>query len=149
MTSKMYIDDNILIFDKKENEDPAKPYNIYINITINDTNTVAKLVSSEIVSPFAHLYFENHISLNIRKINNQVHDYKLFLNVITYQNFIKKEHISNYKYNVDSSRLLNELYTFFRGQINPVKCYLTPNHLQTIQIALLANENGENSTKDY
>jgi len=91
MSNKLIIDNNILLFDNEENNQ------LYIQLNQNNNTIISKMLSYEFVEFQVTLYFENHISLIIKKINNNVSKYQLFLNIITYQDFIKREFIQKCK----------------------------------------------------
>lgn len=93
MINKLYIDDNIYLFDELDEE--KKSYNIFIHIT--NYQITSKLLNYEFVDGLVNLYFENYVSLRIKRINNCVKEYQLFLNVITFQNFIKNNLIEKIK----------------------------------------------------
>lgn len=113
-TNKLHIDDNIFLFDKLEKElnsnDPYySPYNVYIHITRNSNKIVSKMIGSEIVYPIVNLYFENYITLRIKKINNNVSEYQMFLNVVTYKNFINNDLICEFRQAVEGSNIFKEI----------------------------------------
>jgi len=102
-TNKLHIDDNIFLFDKLEkelysNDSYYSPYNVYIHITRNSNIIISKMIGSEIVYPIVNLYFENYITLRIKKINNNVSEYQIFLNVVTYKNFINNDLICEFRF---------------------------------------------------
>jgi len=118
MNNIMHIDDNIFLFEKRRNEivDNFYLYNVYIYITINNVTTIERLISCDFMLSNIHLYFDNHVSLTIRRINNQVSEYQLFMNVITYQNFIKREFINSYIDNEND--VFNSIFSIITSKKN-------------------------------
>jgi hypothetical protein len=113
MPNHLYIDDNIFLFDIQEENNN----NVFIQIKQNNNTIISKMVSHEFDNSNVFLYFDNHISLKLKKINNNVSEYQLLLNVITYKNFIKRFFL-NYKHDKNGSKILYDIWAVLTCQEN-------------------------------
>lgn len=112
MQNRLYIDDNIFLFNVEDD--------VFIQVKQNEYMIISKLTSYEFHDPEVHLYFEDHISLRIKKINNIVSEYQLLLNIITYKDYIKRNFLS-YKYDKQGSKIVYEIWSMLMLPKNEIK----------------------------